>query len=59
VTQLDPANAEAWFFLGSLALNKGDTPAAIERLEKYLAVAPPDAPNAAAAKALLTSLKKK
>lgn len=59
VTQLDPANAEAWFFLGSLALNKGDAPTAIERLEKYLAVAPPDGPNVPAAKALLTTLKKK
>jgi Flp pilus assembly protein TadD len=59
VTQLDPANAEAYFFLGSLALNKGDTAAAIGRLEKYLAVAPPDGPNVGAAKALLATLKKK
>ena len=59
VTQVDPANAEAYFFLGSLALNRGDTPAAVERLEKYLAVAPPDGANVAPAKALLTTLKKK
>ena len=59
VTQLDPANAEPYFFLGSLALNRGDLPAAVERLEKYLAVAPPDGANVAAAKALLATLKKK
>jgi len=59
VTELDPANAEAFFFLGSLALNRGDVPAAIGRLEKYLTVAPPDGPNVAAAKALLATLKKK
>ena len=59
VTQLDPANAEPYFFLGSLALNRGDLPAAVERLEKYLAVAPPDGANVAPAKALLTTLKKK
>jgi len=58
VTQLDPANAEAYFFLGSLALNRGDVAASVERLEKYLAVAPPDGANVAAAKALLASLKK-
>jgi tetratricopeptide (TPR) repeat protein len=59
VTQLDPANAEAYFFLGSTALNRGDTAVALERLEKYVALAPPDGPNLAAAQALLATLKKK
>ncbi len=55
---LDPANAESLFYLGSLALSRNDVRAAVERLEKYVSVAPESAPNRGAATALLATLKK-
>jgi Flp pilus assembly protein TadD len=58
VAELDPANPEPHFYLASLALNRNDTAGAIARLEKYVALAPATAPNLAAAKALLATLKK-
>jgi Flp pilus assembly protein TadD len=57
--ELDPANAEPWFYLGSLAVSRNDTKQAIEYLEKYAASAPATAANLPAAKAILDSLKKK
>jgi Tfp pilus assembly protein PilF len=58
VTELDPANSEVQFYLGSVALNRNDVPAAIAHFEKYAATAAEGAPNLAAAKALLATLKK-
>ena len=55
---LDPANAEALFYLGSIALGRNDVPAAIERLDKFVATAPPTSPNLETAKALLATLRK-
>lgn len=55
---LDPANAETLFFLGSIALGRNDVPAAIERLDKFVATAPPASPNIETAKALLATLRK-
>ena len=57
--ELDPANAEPYFYLGSLSLGKNDVPEAVERLEKYLAGATAGSPNRKPAEALLTTLKKK
>jgi Flp pilus assembly protein TadD len=59
VVELDPTNAETYFYLGSLALNRNDSAGAIQRLEKYVAIAPATAENVAAAKNLLVALKKK
>jgi tetratricopeptide (TPR) repeat protein len=58
VVELDPANAEARYYLGTLTVAK-DVPQAIGHLEAYLAAAPADAPNRATAQALLDALKKK
>jgi Flp pilus assembly protein TadD len=58
VAELDPANAEVHFFLGSLAISRNDVPGAIAELEKYVATAPGGAPNVAAAKSLLATLKR-
>jgi tetratricopeptide (TPR) repeat protein len=59
VIALDPANAEAYFNLGSLALNRNDPANAVQRLEKYVSIAPAGAENLAAANALIAQLKKK
>ena len=56
---LDPKNVEIQFQLASALLGLGDVPGALERLERYLATAPADAPNRAGAQGLLTALKKK
>jgi tetratricopeptide (TPR) repeat protein len=55
---LDPANAETLFYLGSIALGRNDVPTAIERLDKFVATAPPTSPNLETAKALLATLRK-
>jgi Tfp pilus assembly protein PilF len=57
--ELDPANAEPHFYLGSLAVSASDVPKAVAHFEKYVALAPATAPNLAAAKSLLDTLKKK
>ena len=57
--ELDPANAEPHFYLGSLAVSASDVPKAVAHFEKYIALASPTAPNLAAAKNLLETLKKK
>ena len=56
---LEPANAEIQYHLAAALLGLGDVPGAVGRLEKYLSVAPADAPNRASAQGLLTALKKK
>lgn len=56
---LDPENAEIQFHLASALLGLGDVPGAVERLERYVARAPSDAPNVPAARSLLTALTKK
>jgi hypothetical protein len=43
----------------TLALNRNRTSDAIVRLEKYLSLAAPDAPNVATAKGILAALKGK
>jgi tetratricopeptide (TPR) repeat protein len=55
---LDPANAEVQFQLGTLAVAANQVPEAISRMEKYLATAPPGAPNVAAAKGIVAALKR-
>lgn len=57
--ELDPANAESLFFLGSIALGSNDVPGALKHLQKFVATAPPTSPNLETAKALLATLKKK
>jgi Tfp pilus assembly protein PilF len=57
--ELDPSQVEVHFLLGSVALGRSDIPAAVARLEKYVAVAPEGAANLATAKALLATLRKK
>jgi tetratricopeptide (TPR) repeat protein len=57
--ELDPANAESLFFLGSIALGSNDVPGAVKHLQKFVATAPPSSPNLETAKALLATLKKK
>jgi tetratricopeptide (TPR) repeat protein len=55
--ELDPANVESRYYLGTLAVAT-DVPKAIEHLEAYLAAAPADAANRPVATALLDALKK-
>jgi tetratricopeptide (TPR) repeat protein len=57
--EVDPKNPEPLFQLASINLNKGDTPAALASLEKYLAASPTNAQNVATAKGLVAALKKK
>ena len=57
--ELDPSSAEPNFYLGSLAISANDVKKAVAYLEKYVSLAPASAPNVAAAKALIETLKKK
>jgi Flp pilus assembly protein TadD len=59
VAELDPANVDVHFYLGSLALGRNDVPGAVKQLEQYVASAPEGAPNLATAKSLLATLTKK
>jgi Tfp pilus assembly protein PilF len=56
---LDPQDVGVQFQLATVALNLNDKAEAIARLEKYLAAAPPTAPDVAVAKSLLAALQKK
>jgi Tfp pilus assembly protein PilF len=56
---LDPTNAEVQFHLGTALLGLGQVPEAVAHLEKYLATAPADAPNVAAAKGIVAAMAKK
>jgi predicted Zn-dependent protease len=58
VAELDPANVETQYYLGTLAVAT-DVPKAIGYLEAYVAAAPETSPNRATATALLAALKKK
>jgi predicted Zn-dependent protease len=55
--ELDPANAEAQYYLGTLAMGRNDVPTAITHLKRYLEVTP-QGPNAAMAGKLLEALTK-
>ncbi len=57
--ELDAANPEPHFYLGSLAVSRSEVPKAVTHFEKYIALASPTAPNLSAAKSLLEALKKK
>lgn len=54
--QLDPSNAEAQYYLGTLAMGRDEIPAATSHLQKYLELAP-EGPNAGVATKLLEALK--
>jgi Tfp pilus assembly protein PilF len=57
-TQLDPkANVEGLYFLGTLALSRGDVKTSVARLETYVASAPETSPNVPVARKLLDKLK--
>jgi tetratricopeptide (TPR) repeat protein len=57
--QLDPQNFETQYHLATVALNQNDKAGAVSRLEKFIAAAPPGAPNLDVAKSLLAALQKK
>ncbi len=57
VTELDPANPEPYYYLGTYAIGHNDIATANADLKKYVELAPPDAPNVATAKSLLDALK--
>jgi Tfp pilus assembly protein PilF len=56
---LDPQDIGVQFQLATVALNLNDRAEAVARLEKYVAAAPPTAPDLAVAKGLLAALQKK
>jgi tetratricopeptide (TPR) repeat protein len=56
VETLDAGNVRVQYLLATLALNRGDVPEAVRRLESYLAKAPADAPDRATAQGLLEQL---
>jgi Tfp pilus assembly protein PilF len=56
---LDAANVEVQYHIGTLLLGQGKVEEAVARLEKYVAAAPADAPNAAAAKGIIAAMQKK
>jgi tetratricopeptide (TPR) repeat protein len=56
---LDPANPEVHYYLGTIALTSGKKAECVEHLEKYLAMKPSNAQNAAVAPGLLQACKAK
>jgi tetratricopeptide (TPR) repeat protein len=54
----DPELAEAQYYLGTLALGRGETDETIRRLERYLSLGPQNEQNRATAEGLLAALKK-
>jgi tetratricopeptide (TPR) repeat protein len=54
----DPELAEPQYYLGTLALGRGETDEAIRRLERYLSLGPQNEQNRATAEGLLAALKK-
>ncbi|MFI5184506.1 MAG: tetratricopeptide repeat protein [Vicinamibacteria bacterium] len=56
---LDAANSEVEYYLGTIAIQKGNTAECIAHLEKYLASSPKNAQNAATAKGLIAALQPK
>ena len=59
VATLDPQNAEAQYYLGSIAVGQNKIPEAVTYLEKYLTMNPTNAQNVATAKGLIGALKPK
>ena len=56
--ELDPDNPEIQYHLATTLLGLGKMDEAIARLEKYVEIAPDDAPNKASAQGMLDALKK-
>lgn len=56
---LDATNPEVHYYLGTIALTSGKKPECVEHLEKYLAMKPTHAQNAAVAPGLLQACKAK
>jgi Flp pilus assembly protein TadD len=59
VAELDAQNAEAQFYLGSIAVGQNKIPEAVAYLEKYLTMNPTNAQNVATAQGLIGALKPK
>jgi Tfp pilus assembly protein PilF len=59
VQSLDATNSEVEYYLGTIAVQKGNTAECIAHLEKYLASSPKNAQNAATAQGLIAALKPK
>jgi Flp pilus assembly protein TadD len=58
-SELDPANPEPYFYLGTIAVGQNRVPDAVVLLEKYLAMSGQVPANAETARGLLGALKKK
>jgi Flp pilus assembly protein TadD len=56
---LDPQNFEIQYYLGAVAMNMNEPAEAVARYQKFIAAAPPDAPNVVVAKSLIAALDKK
>jgi tetratricopeptide (TPR) repeat protein len=56
--ELDPDNPEIQYHMGTTLLGLGRMDEAIARLERYVEVAPDDAPNKASAQGMLEALAK-
>jgi len=55
----DPANAEPYFYMGTILVGQNKVPDAVTSLEKYLSMNPTNAQNVATAQGLLQALKPK
>jgi tetratricopeptide (TPR) repeat protein len=58
IVAADPSSAEAYYYLGTIAVGQGKTAECIAHLEKYLSLNPTNAQNVATAKGLIAALKK-
>jgi Flp pilus assembly protein TadD len=56
--EIDPENAEIQFHLGTALLGLGRMDDALARLERYVEMAPADAPSVASAQGMIAALKK-
>jgi cytochrome c-type biogenesis protein CcmH/NrfG len=59
VIEIDPAYADAYFHLGTLAVGQNKIADAVAHLEKFLSMNPTNAQNVATAQGLLQALKPK
>jgi tetratricopeptide (TPR) repeat protein len=55
--ELDPNNAEAYFYIGTRSLQLGKLPESVAALEKYISMNPSNASNLGTAKQMLPALK--
>jgi tetratricopeptide (TPR) repeat protein len=55
---LDPQNFETQYQLATVAMNMNEPAEAVARYQRFIAAAPPDAPNVAVAKSLIETLAK-